>query len=93
MYRTCAFPGCDVTFDRCEIHHVEHWERLGRTDLSNLLPLCSRHHHVAHELGWSIHLEPDRTLVVVQPDGHEFARSRPDLTEQTRGHRRRRTAA
>ena len=22
MYRTCAFHGCDITFDRCEIHHI-----------------------------------------------------------------------
>jgi hypothetical protein len=93
MYRTCAFHGCDVAFDRCEIHHIEHWERLGRTDLANLVPLCSRHHHVVHELGWSIHLEPDRTLVIVQPDGNEFARTRPDIAEQTHGHRRRRRPA
>lgn len=93
MYRTCAFHGCDAAFDRCEIHHIEHWERLGRTDLANLVPLCSRHHHVVHELGWSIHLEPDRTLVIVQPDGNEFARTRPDIAEQTHDHRGRRRPA
>jgi hypothetical protein len=93
MYRTCAFHGCDVAFDRCEIHHVEHWEHGGPTDLSNLVPLCSRHHHVIHELGWSIRLEPDRTLVIVQPDGHEFARSRPDIAEQTRARSLRRRPA
>jgi hypothetical protein len=93
MYRTCAFHGCDMAFDRCEIHHVEYWERLGRTDLANLVPLCSRHHHVVHELGWSIRLEPDRTLVIAQPDGTEFARTRPDVAEQTHDHRRRRRNA
>jgi hypothetical protein len=33
MYRTCGFPGCDVSFDRCEIHHVYWWERAA-TDCS-----------------------------------------------------------
>ena len=62
--------------------------------LANLVPpLCSRHHHVVHELGWSIHLEPDRTLVIVQPDGNEFARTRPDIAEKTHGHRGRRRPA
>lgn len=92
MYRTCAFDGCDVAFDRCEIHHVRPWEDGGPSDLANLVPVCSRHHHVVHELGWSIRLEHDRTLVITQPDGHEFARSRPDIAEQTRRGRRR-TAA
>jgi hypothetical protein len=79
MYRTCAFDGCEVPFHRCEIHHIVPWERGGPTDLDNLIPLCSRHHHVVHELGWRLHLEPDRTLVIVQPDGTEYARTRPHL--------------
>ena len=49
MYRTCAYPGCDISFDRCDIHHVIAWIRHGTTDLDNLLPLCSQHHHLVHE--------------------------------------------
>ena len=94
MYRTSAFDGCDVAFERCEMHHLDPWERGGPTDLSNLVPMCSRHHHVVHELGWSLALEADRTLVIIQPDGTEFARSRPDIAERTRSrHRKRRPAA
>ncbi len=48
-YRTCASPGCDVGFERCHIHHIDHWENGGSTDLHNLIPLCSRHHQAAHE--------------------------------------------
>ncbi len=73
MYRSCAFAGCDVAFNRCEIHHIHEWEHGGATDLANLLPLCSRHHHVVHEGGWSLRLEPDRTLTIRQPDGDLFA--------------------
>ncbi len=27
MYRTCAYPGCEVVFHRCDIHHVIEWLR------------------------------------------------------------------
>lgn len=73
MYRTCAFHGCDVQFNRCEIHHIREWDLGGGTDLDNLLPLCSRHHHVVHEGGWDLHLAPDRTLTIRQPDRSVFA--------------------
>lgn len=79
MYRCCAFAGCDVAFDRCEMHHIVPWELGGPTDLSNLVPICSRHHHVVHEGGWTLHLAPDRELTITQPDGSEFARCRPDV--------------
>ena len=52
MYRTCGFPGCQVRFEDCRIHHVTWWEHLGTTNLDNLLPLCERHHHHVHEGGW-----------------------------------------
>ncbi len=73
MYRTCAFHGCDVLFDRCEIHHILPWEHGGRTDLDDLLPLCSRHHHVVHDLGLYLDLDDDRTLTITQADGEVFA--------------------
>jgi len=73
MYRTCAFHGCDVTFDRCEVHHLLEWDNFGPTDLDNLLPLCSRHHHVVHDGGWQLDLAPDRTLTIRQPDGEIYA--------------------
>jgi hypothetical protein len=69
MYRTCGHPDCDVPFDRCEIHHVDPWELLGRTDLANLLPLCAFHHHLVHEGGWTLTLDPDRTITLTRPDG------------------------
>jgi hypothetical protein len=81
MYRTCAFDGCDVVFDRCEIHHLIEWELGGLTDLVNLLPLCSRHHHVVHEGGWGLALAADRTLTITRPDGEVFAICDPDIAE------------
>src|SRR4051794_4596658 len=73
LYRTCAFAGCETAFQRCEIHHLIPWEIGGRTDLVNLLPLCRRHHHLVHELGWRLELAPDRELTIRQPDGTVYA--------------------
>ena len=73
MYSTCAFHGCDIAFNRCEIHHIEYYELGGRTDLENLIPLCSRHHHVVHDLGWTLELDEHRTLTIRDADGNVYA--------------------
>lgn len=49
IHTTCAVPECGVRFDRCQIHHVDHWEQGGPTDLANMIPLCNKHHHAVHE--------------------------------------------
>ncbi len=41
LYATCAIPGCAVRYDHCKLHHVIWWRHGGRTDLDNLLPVCS----------------------------------------------------
>jgi hypothetical protein len=66
--RWCAIPECQVKFAHCEPHHIEYWENGGNTDMDNLVPLCSRHHHAAHEGGWKLRLDPDtRELTVDLP--------------------------
>lgn len=70
MYSTCAIPGCNITFDHCQPHHLWYWTDGGPTDLDNLIPLCSKHHHLAHEGGWQLALSPhDRALSITLPDG------------------------
>ena len=49
LHPTCAVEGCDVDFDWCEIHHLKPWEKHGFTDLANLVPLCTYHHHWIHD--------------------------------------------
>ena len=82
MYRGCAFPGCDIAVHRTEAHHLHPWESGGATDLDNLLPLCARHHHLAHEGGWSLQLAADRTLSVYRPDGQLHATATIDIKPQ-----------
>ena len=65
IYETCAC--CDTPFPDCEIHHITPWETGGLTELANLIPLCSTHHHKVHEGGWKIQLQPDRTLRLYTP--------------------------
>ena len=72
MYDRCAIPDCAVSFDHCEPHHITEWEHGGKTDLKNLLPLCSRHHHNVHEGNWKLVLDQTRHLTVTLPDGSEL---------------------
>jgi Domain of unknown function (DUF222) len=69
LYRTCAL--CDTPFEHTQAHHVT-WYGLqhGLTDIDNLIPLCSKHHHLVHEGGWQLHIAPDRTLTITRPGGH-----------------------
>jgi len=85
MYRTCAIEGCDRHFDQCQMHHLLEWEHGGATNLDNLLPVCSFHHHRVHEGRWQLKLEPDtRQLTVTMPDGTHHSRSLPDHTQEHR---------
>lgn len=73
MYPTCAFHRCDTTFNRCEIHHIDHYEHGGLTDLHNLVPLCPRHHHLIHDQQWTLHLDNNRTLTIRNQHGEIHA--------------------
>ena len=85
----CAAPGCTIPATWCEVHHIDHWEHGGPTDVDNGVLLCSHHHHAVHAGWWEIdvdggvpwftparHLDPDRT-----PRRNQYHR--------TRGHPRR----
>jgi hypothetical protein len=63
----CRFPGCDhMRF--LHAHHIKYWRHGGRTDLANLLLVCSRHHQLIHDHGYQLTLHPDRTLHVHTAD-------------------------
>ena len=78
---TCAVPGCCVAFEFTKPHHVHYWEQGGPTDLKNLLPLCSKHHHAAHEGGWKLTLQPNRHLTITLPD-HTILATGPPVRRQ-----------
>lgn len=77
MYPTCAVPDCPVTNVNCQPHHIQWWRHHGPTNIDNLIPLCSRHHHHVHEGGWQLHLHPTtRTLTITRP-GSTTLQARP----------------
>jgi hypothetical protein len=69
--RGCAFPGC--THNRfLHGHHIQHWLHGGETSLDNLSLLCSHHHHLVHEGGWSVERTADGDLCINQPEQPEI---------------------
>ena len=77
LYRGCGIPGCEVGFEHCTIHHITWWRHGGTTDLHNLLPVCSRHHHLVHDRGWQLELGPNRELRVTTPSGRVMSTGPP----------------
>ena len=77
MYRTCAIPGCTVGWDNVIIHHVNYFHHGGPTNIDNLLPVCTKHHHCAHEGHWQLTLDTNRTLTIRQPDGTTMCHDPP----------------
>ncbi len=73
----CRFPGCDRQSSWCEGHHVVAFSEGGSTCMSNLVLLCSRHHHRLHQPGWHTKLRPDATLEVTDPNGRHWAAAPP----------------
>jgi uncharacterized protein DUF222 len=68
-HRHCAFPGCRVPFTACDLHHLQPRSHGGPTRLTNLVPLCHFHHHIAiHRWGWKLTLHPDATTTATSPD-------------------------
>jgi hypothetical protein len=72
-YSSCAWEGCEAPIGWCQAHHIHEWEHGGATDLDNLIPLCSQHHHRVHEGRWQLKLLGDRSLKVFRPDGQLHA--------------------
>ena len=61
-----------MPFEDCQMHHVVPFDPDGLTDLDNLAPVCSEHHHLVHEGGWKLILTPDRVATWTRPDGTTF---------------------
>jgi hypothetical protein len=75
--RECRFPGCGAR-RFTEAHHIAWWRHGGRTELSNLVLICSFHHRLVHELGWRIRREADGDVEWFRPDGTRY-RAGPTL--------------
>lgn len=54
--RKCLIPGCDISAEWCEVHHVTEAARGGPTHTSNGVPLCWHHHRNLGESAWLIRM-------------------------------------
>jgi hypothetical protein len=66
--RGCRFPGCTHT-RFLHGHHIQHWLAGGETSVNNLALLCTFHHHLVHEGGWTVARGLDGELTFTAPDG------------------------
>jgi hypothetical protein len=72
--RGCTFPGCRNRL-YVHAHHVEHWAAGGETDVGNLMLLCSHHHRLVHEGGFTTRRDIDERPTFVRPDGRVIPRA------------------
>lgn len=69
--RGCRFPGCG-TKAFTQAHHIRWWRHGGRTELSNLVLICSFHHRLVHEHGWRVERDDAGFVRWSRPDGTRY---------------------
>jgi Domain of unknown function (DUF222)/HNH endonuclease len=72
--RGCSFPGCQRT-RYVDAHHIRHWANGGDTSLENLTLLCTHHHTLLHEGGFTIHRDANGDIYFRRPDGRVIPRA------------------
>ena len=80
---TCVFPGCGRTARTCDLDHITPWHKGGKTQTSNLAPLCRLHHRLKTFGYWTYTRPTLTTFEWTSPMSRVYVN---DLT-----HKRRRT--
>jgi len=74
--RGCCFPGCTHTLF-LHGHHIQHWLHGARPAWPTSRLLCTFHHHLVHEGGWTIARGENGELAFSAPDGRALAAEPP----------------
>ena len=77
----CGFPGCSNT-RFVDAHHIRHWSDGGETSVENMVLLCSSHHKLVHEGGYSVQRDQTGELFFRRPDGKAVPYSGYHLGDQ-----------
>ena len=75
VHRHCRYVGCRRPARSCDKDHIHAWRpdgRGGHTCIKNLIPLCRFHHRMKHSPGWSVTIDPDRSVTWTTPTGHRW---------------------
>ncbi|MFJ2619470.1 HNH endonuclease signature motif containing protein [Glutamicibacter sp. NPDC087344] len=68
-YRGCAYPGCSMPAERCELDHLDKWERGGCTDIESSDLYCTVHHIARHcGLFHAVKVKGSRPMVLLPPE-------------------------
>jgi hypothetical protein len=67
----CRFPGCGSK-RFTQAHHIVWWDKGGRTDLENLVLVCTFHHRLVHEYGWRVRRDGDGTVSWFRREGEPY---------------------
>ncbi len=67
--RHCQFPGCDRSWQWCDVHHLRPKSQGGHDDHTNLALVCRFHHNAIHKLGWQMWRDgPTQAICVEMPE-------------------------
>lgn len=77
----CRFPGCGSK-RFTQAHHIVWWEQGGRTDLENLVLVCTFHHRLVHEYGWLVRRDADGTVSWFRREGEPYRSGPPPPKKQ-----------
>jgi hypothetical protein len=76
--RGCRGPNCNRPIAWTQIHHLRWWRHGGPTDVNNGLALCHHCHHLVHDIGWHVTLDPDTAAATwTTPDRRRTAVTHP----------------
>jgi len=80
----CVFPTgtggtCGRAAEHSHVHHVELRSQGGAHSIANCHTLCSYHHHLVHEGGFTMAAGPGGRLEFRRPNGDLIANDRPTL--------------
>ena len=72
--------GCGIPPERCQHHHIDHWQHDGHTDYQNLVTVCPNcHNDKIHQQGFTVEWDPHHSRYGLQPP----AKPPPSTDSQT----------
>ena len=62
--------GCGISPERCQHHHIDHWQHGGHTDYQNLVTVCPNcHNDKIHQQGFTVEWDTAASRYGLQPPG------------------------